>query len=83
MAFLLVLYLCILLMLTGKHFLLWLDALLPHVSIVWSWTWLFLFRSHLKRMVEQHAKDQQQSERLKPEQQDHGRSERSIQIFLQ
>ena len=39
-AFLLVLYLCILLMLTGKHFLLWLDALLPHVSIVWSWTWL-------------------------------------------
>ena len=32
----------------------------------------FLFRSHLKRMVEQHAKDQQQSERLKPEQQDHG-----------
>ena len=35
-AFLLVLYLCILLMLTGKHFLLWLDALLPHVSIVWS-----------------------------------------------
>ena len=36
-AFLLVLYLCILLMLTGKHFLLWLDALLPHVSIVWSW----------------------------------------------
>ena len=39
-AFLLVLYLCVLLMLTGKHFLLWLDALLPHVSIVWSWTWL-------------------------------------------
>ena len=39
-AFLLVLYLCILLMLTGKHFLLWLDALLPHVSIVWSWMWL-------------------------------------------
>ena len=39
-AFLLVLYLCILLMLTGKRFLLWLDALLPHVSIVWSWTWL-------------------------------------------
>lgn len=42
-AFLLVLYLCILLMLTGKHFLLWLDALLPHVSIVWSWTWLRFF----------------------------------------
>lgn len=39
-AFLLVLYLCILLMLTGKHFLLWLDALMPRVSIVWSWTWL-------------------------------------------
>ena len=39
-AFLLVLYLCVLLMLTGKRFLLWLDALLPHVSIVWSWTWL-------------------------------------------
>lgn len=38
--FLLVLYLCILLMLTGKHFLLWLDALMPRVSIVWSWTWL-------------------------------------------
>ena len=38
--FLLVLYLCILLMLTGKHFLLWLDALVPRVSIVWSWTWL-------------------------------------------
>ena len=38
--FLLVLYLCILLMLTGKHFLLWLDALMPCVSIVWSWTWL-------------------------------------------
>lgn len=39
-AFLLVLYLCILLMLTGKHFLLWLDALMPRVSIIWSWTWL-------------------------------------------
>lgn len=39
-AFLLVLYLCVLLMLTGKHFLLWLDALMPRVSIVWSWTWL-------------------------------------------
>lgn len=38
--FLLVLYLCILLMLTGKQFLLWLDALMPRVSIVWSWTWL-------------------------------------------
>lgn len=38
--FLLVLYLCVLLMLTGKHFLLWLDALMPRVSIVWSWTWL-------------------------------------------
>lgn len=38
--FLLVLYLCILLMLTGKHFLLWLDALMPRVSIIWSWTWL-------------------------------------------
>lgn len=38
--FLLVLYLCILLMLTGKHFLLWLDALMPRVSIVWSWNWL-------------------------------------------
>ena len=38
--FLLVLYLCILLMLTGKHFLLWLDALMPRVSIVWPWTWL-------------------------------------------
>jgi len=35
--FLLVLYLCIL---PGKHFLLWLDALMPRVSIVWSWTWL-------------------------------------------
>ena len=39
-AFLLVLYLCILLMLTGKHFLLWLDALMPRVSIIWSWTWV-------------------------------------------
>ena len=39
-AFLLVLYLCILLMLTGKRFLLWLDALVPRVSIIWSWTWL-------------------------------------------
>lgn len=39
-AFLLVLYLCVLLMLTGKHFLLWLDALMPRVSIVWSWTWV-------------------------------------------
>lgn len=38
--FLLVLYLCILLMLTGKHFLLWLDALMPRVSIIWSWTWV-------------------------------------------
>ena len=33
-AFLLVLYLCILLMLTGKHFLLWLDALLPQHRLV-------------------------------------------------
>lgn len=39
-AFLLVLYLCVLLMLTGKHFLLWLDALMPRVSIIWSWTWV-------------------------------------------
>ena len=39
-AFLLVLYLCVLLMLTGKRFLLWLDALMPHVSIIWSWTWV-------------------------------------------
>lgn len=39
-AFLLVLYLCVLLMLTGKRFLLWLDALMPRVSIIWSWTWL-------------------------------------------
>lgn len=38
--FLLVLYLCVLLMLTGKHFLLWLDALMPRVSIIWSWTWV-------------------------------------------
>lgn len=53
-AFLLVLYLCILLMLTGKHFLLWLDALLPHVSIVWSWTWLrflILFAILLMMMI--------------------------------
>lgn len=27
-------------MLTGKRFLLWLDALMPHVSIIWSWTWV-------------------------------------------
>lgn len=39
-AFLLVLYLCVLLMLTGKRFLLWLDALMPRVSIIWSWTWV-------------------------------------------
>ena len=39
-AFLLVLYLFVLLMLTGKRFLLWLDALMPHVSIIWSWTWV-------------------------------------------
>ena len=38
--FLLVLYLCVLLMLTGKRFLLWLDALMPRVSIIWSWTWV-------------------------------------------
>ena len=34
------LYLCVLLMLTGKRFLLWLDALMPRVSIIWSWTWV-------------------------------------------
>ena len=27
-------------MLTGKRFLLWLDALMPRVSIIWSWTWV-------------------------------------------
>ena len=26
--------------LTGKRFLLWLDALMPRVSIIWSWTWV-------------------------------------------
>ena len=43
-AFLLVLYLCVLLMLTGKRFLLWLDALMPRVFAILLMMILVLYR---------------------------------------